>query len=70
MAKQKVFKTGNSLAVTIQADFAQSLGVKPGDMVEATVHPDTGQVTYSFSGTKQLPLSRNFIKKRRRRKTK
>lgn len=67
MAKQKVFKTGNSLAVTINADFAQSLGVKPGDTVDAQHQPDTGRVVYSFSGTKQLPLSRNFIKHRRRK---
>lgn len=68
MAKQKVFKTGNSLAVTIQSEFAQSLGIKPGDAVVVKHQPDTGQVIFSFSGAKQLPLSRNFLKKRRRRK--
>mgnify|MGYP001131488069 CR=1 FL=1 len=67
MAKQKVFKTGNSLAVTISSEFAQAVGVKPGDVVDVQHQPDTGRISYTFSGAKQLPLSQNFVKKRRRK---
>ena len=68
MAKQKVFRTGNSLAVTISSEFAQSVGVKPGDVVDAQHQPDTRRITYTFSGAKQLPLCQNFVKKRRKKK--
>jgi antitoxin component of MazEF toxin-antitoxin module len=68
MAKQKIIKTGNSLAVTVPADFVHTVGIKAGQEVKSKVQPETGQVIYTFSGTKQLPLSKNFVKKRRRRK--
>jgi antitoxin component of MazEF toxin-antitoxin module len=68
MAKQKIFKTGNSLAVTIPSQFVHSVGVKPGQDVQVRLEPETGRVIYTFSGTKQLPLSRNFVKKARKKK--
>lgn len=67
MGKQKIIKTGNSLAVTVPAPFVHAVGIKAGQEVEVKVEPETGQVIYTFSGTKQLPLSKNFIKKRKRR---
>ena len=68
MGKQKIIKTGNSLAVTIPSRFAQSLGLKSSGEVEVEVKPETGQVIYSFSGTKQLPLSQTLIRKKRIKK--
>jgi len=66
MPKQKIIRSGNSLAVTIPADFVHTVGIKSGDQVEVEVAPETGCVVYCFSGTKQLPLAKSFIKKRRR----
>jgi len=66
MPKQKIIRSGNSLAVTIPADFVHLVGIKPGDQVEVEVMPETGRVVYHFSGTTQLPLAKSFIKKRRR----
>ena len=66
MSKQKIIKTGNSLAVTIPSEFVKAVGVKAGRQVLVTTQPETGQVIYTFSGTKQLLLSKNFIKKKRK----
>lgn len=66
MAKQKIIKTGNSLAVTISSEFVKAVGIKAGQEVMVTSQPETGQVIYTFSGTKQLPLSKNFIKRKRK----
>ncbi len=68
MAKQKIIKTGNSLAVTIPSRFAHSLGIKPGGEVEVEIKPETGQIVYTFSGAKQLPLSQSLVKKKRIKK--
>lgn len=54
--KHKVIRTGNSKAVVIPADFAQSVGVKIGDEVRVKAEPERGRVTYIFSGAKQLRL--------------
>ena len=66
MPKQKIIKTGNSLAVTIPSEFVKTVGIKAGRQVQVTTLPETGQVVYTFSGTKQLPLSKNFIKRKRK----
>lgn len=63
MAKQKIIKTGHSLAVTIPAHFVQSLGVKSRQEVQVETKIEEGQIIYTFSGAKQLSLSQNFIKK-------
>ena len=68
MPKQKIIRTGNSLAVTIPSDFVHSVGIKAGQDVQVKVEPETGRVIYIFSGTKQLALAKNFIKKRRKKK--
>ena len=53
---QKVIRTGNSLAVTIPAEFAVLVGIRAGDGVRVRLEPDKSKVVYSFSGAKQLPL--------------
>ncbi len=63
MTKQKIIKTGHSLAVTIPFEFAQSLGIKAGQEVEVKIEPESGRVIYTFSGNKQLSLSGSLIKK-------
>lgn len=67
MAKQKIIRTGNSLSVTIPAEFVRAVGIKAGQTVSVKLQPETGQVIYTFSGTKQLPLSQNFVKKRKKK---
>lgn len=67
MGKQKIIKTGNSLAVTIPSQFVHTVGIKARGEVEVKTKPETGQVIYTFSGSKQLPLSQNFIKKRKKK---
>ncbi len=68
MPKQKIIRTGNSLAVTIPSQFVHSVGIKAGQDVAVKVEPETGRVVYTFSGTKQLPLAKNFVKKPRPKK--
>jgi antitoxin component of MazEF toxin-antitoxin module len=65
MGKQKIIKTGHSLAVTIPSSFVQMVGIKAGQEVEVRAEPENGQVICTFSGSKQLALNQNFIKKRK-----
>lgn len=65
MGKQKIIKTGNSLAVTIPSDFVKTIGIKAGQVVQVRVEPETGKVTYSFSGSRQLPLASTLTKRRK-----
>lgn len=65
---QKVIKTGNSLAVTIPADFVKMVGIKAQDEVRVSPKPDKGTITYIFSGVKQLPLSEIFLKKEKKKR--
>lgn len=60
---QKVIRTGNSLAVTIPSDFVKSVGIRAGDTVRVKAEPDSGIVTCSFTGAKQLLLSEFILKK-------
>ncbi len=68
MARQKIIRTGHSLAVTIPSAFARLLGLKAGQDVEAKTEPETGRAIFTFSGNKQLPLSQNLIKSRKKQK--
>jgi antitoxin component of MazEF toxin-antitoxin module len=54
--RQKILKTGNSLAVTIPANFVKILGLRSG--MEVVVKPDIakGLLKCTFAGTGQLPL--------------
>ncbi len=58
---QKVIRTGNSVAVTIPADFAKDLGIHSGDLVKVKLEKATGKIVLTFSGARQLPLSENFL---------
>ena len=66
--KQKVMRSGNSAVVTVPANFTKAVGIKIGDQVEVEVVPEKGRVIYKFSGASQLPLSKNFLKKKRKPK--
>jgi len=63
MGKQKVFRTGNSLAITVPSRVVQSWGVKPGDEVEVVAKGN--RLVCVFSGSKQLWLGEEFVKKSR-----
>ncbi|PJC28985.1 hypothetical protein CO053_01655 [Candidatus Shapirobacteria bacterium CG_4_9_14_0_2_um_filter_40_11] len=63
---QTVFRTGNSLAVTVPSDFVKSLGIRPGDLVKVNCEGDKGKLTFLFSGAKQLPLSETFLKRKKK----
>jgi antitoxin component of MazEF toxin-antitoxin module len=67
MGKQKIIRTGNSLAVTIPSEFVKTVGIKAGQDVLTKIEPETGRVICSFKGTKQLPLSQSFIKRKKKR---
>ncbi len=54
--KQTVFKTGNSLAVTIPADFVNTLGVKSGDQVKSIEQLNRNRIIYLFPQSFQLSL--------------
>lgn len=62
MSKQKIIKTGNSLVVTVPSDFVKSVGIKASDEVKVKVSPEKAEVTYIFSGLKQLPLAKGLVK--------
>lgn len=67
MGKQKVIKTGNSLAVTIPSFFVKTVGVKLGDEVKVETKLEKGKIIYTFSGAQQLPLVKNFVKRKRKK---
>lgn len=56
MAKQKIFKTGNSLAITVPARFAEVLGIKSGQSASVKTDPEQGRLVVHFSGSNQLRL--------------
>jgi len=62
---QKVFRSGNSLAVVIPSDFVHLLGVKPGDTVKVVTESEKGKIVYFFSGSLQMSLSEMFKKKKK-----
>lgn len=63
---QKVIKTGNSAALTIPAEFVKDLGIRIGDPVKTRFEKDRGRIIYFFSGAKQLPLSENFLRRKKK----
>jgi len=65
---QKVFKSGNSLAVVVPAGFTHALGVKASDDVQVEAEPDKGRVIYKFSGALQLPLSGEIMRGLRKKR--
>lgn len=63
--RQKVIKAGNSTAVTVPADFVKNIGINVGDSVDVKTFPERGQVTYTFSGVRQLAINSKLLKKRK-----
>jgi antitoxin component of MazEF toxin-antitoxin module len=41
---RKIVRTGSSLAVTLPKDIVDQLGLKKGDEVEVSAHPQTGTI--------------------------
>ncbi len=68
MPKQKVFRTGNSLAVTIPAHLVSELGIRPGDSVEVVSRAGESRMMCVFTGSGQLILGKGFLGKRVRAK--
>lgn len=66
---KKLIRAGNSAAVTVPADFIKTVGAKIGDTVEVETSPEKGQVTYTFSGVRQLAIQ-NALLRRQERQTK
>lgn len=55
-------RTGNSLGVTIPAQFVKKVGIKAGDRVRTEVNLAAGKIEYTFLDMRQLPLSTRFLK--------
>ena len=66
--KQQIMKVGSSLGVTIPADFVRVLGIKAGDKVEVRKVITKNEIIYKFSGVQQLPITADFLLKKRKRK--
>ena len=66
---QKVFRTGNSIAVVIPAKFAQVVGIHSGDRVKVITKPEVSRITIVFEGSGQLPLTLPPKKKSRKKLT-
>lgn len=64
---QKVFRTGNSLAVTIPSRFVMTVGIKSGDYVKLREEKERGRLVYQFAGSRQLALDEKFFKTRKRK---
>lgn len=54
--RQKILKTGNSLAVTIPAQAVQVLGLRSGQLVEVKSDLSKGLITLLFTSSGQLNL--------------
>lgn len=54
---KKVIKSGNSLAVTIPANFVKNTGIKVGDTIKVDMNLSQVSITYSFKGSAQLSLT-------------
>ena len=64
----KIFKSGNSLAVVVPANFTHALGIKAGDDVQVEAEQEKGRVVYKFSGALQLPLSGEILRGLRKKR--
>ena len=60
--RQKVMKIGNSLGVTVPADFVKAVGIRPGDTVEVKKIGHKNQLVYQFSGIQQLLIASDILK--------
>lgn len=65
MAKrQKIFKTGHSLAVSLPFRLVNQLGLKAGQEVDIKTEVEKLRVMVKFRGVKQLPLLESFKRER------
>lgn len=55
--KQKVFRSGHSLAVVVPAGFVKEIALKAGDEVKVYPNSQRGRVTYKFPNNTQLLLA-------------
>lgn len=55
--KQKILRTGHSLAVVIPSTFVRDLAIKSGDSVQVTPDRRRGKITYTFQNITQLTLA-------------
>ncbi len=60
--KQRVMKIGNSLGVTVPADFVKAVGIRPGDTVEVKKRVDQNQLVYKFFGIQQLLIASDILR--------
>lgn len=63
--RQKIIRTGNSLAVVIPSKFVDTIGLRAGQDVEVRVNPEAGQVVYTFSGAKQLAIANHLLRSKK-----
>lgn len=61
---QKVIRAGNSTAVTVPANFVKKVGIKIGDVVSVKTNLESGKVTYTFSGVRQLALKSSLFRRK------
>lgn len=61
--RQKVMQIGNSLGVTVPADFVRAVGIRPGDTVEVRKIVHKNQMVYQFSGIQQLLITSDILDK-------
>ncbi|MFZ5844912.1 MAG: AbrB/MazE/SpoVT family DNA-binding domain-containing protein [Patescibacteria group bacterium] len=55
--KQKVFRSGHSLAVVVPAKFARNIALKAGDEVSVRANSQKGKIVYQFPHNTQLLLA-------------
>jgi antitoxin component of MazEF toxin-antitoxin module len=65
--RQKVMKIGNSLGVTVPADFVKAVGIQPQDTVEVKKIAHKNQLIYQFSGIQQLLITSDILAKTHKR---
>jgi len=68
MPRQKIIRTGNSLAVTIPAHLVRELGVRAGNEVEVKSEAGRSRMVCNFSGSGQLVLGEEFLGKRKKKR--
>lgn len=64
---QKVFRTGNSLAVTLPSRFVADIGIKSGDTVRVKILVPQGRIVYQFTQSRQLALDEQIFSIKRKK---
>jgi antitoxin component of MazEF toxin-antitoxin module len=58
-SEQTIFKTGNSLTVSLPARLVDQLGLAAGQKVIVKSYPESSRIIYEFPDAQQLPLLHN-----------